>query len=329
VASQLSMTVVTQTPPQFFSAITDSSGMFQVSGVPTGSFRIVAQDPFRHAGGSFVGILAAHGDAVHQDITLADRLTPIDVPGANGYTYRIGSSGALLYSDDALSSGYSTSYQIAAGASDAGFVSYQFAGDVAATPELDSRQFILRDFNGGYTLPQRTVAGVVVTRKIYAPSGGSFVRYVEIFDNPTPDPVTLDVQVNAQMITTRIAATSSGDAALTAADSWIVTDRPDSARTPAVAHVFAGAHARATVSDAGVAFNSESAPQERWNGVTIPAAGRVAFMHFTTEASDASTAQAAAERLVQLPPDALTGLTPEETAAIVNFDVPAGVPPPH
>src|SRR5439155_18426096 len=49
----------------------------------------------------------------------------------------------------------------------------------------------------------------------------------------------------------------------------------------------------------------------------------VAFMHFGVEQLSRAAAQAAAQRLVQMPPEALIGLSPTEIAEIQNFAVPA------
>jgi hypothetical protein len=57
----------------------------------------------------------------------------------------------------------------------------------------------------------------------------------------------------------------------------------------------------------------------------------VAYLHYVTQETSQAGAKAAAERLVQLPPEALTGLSADEIAAIRNFAVPANgastVPP--
>src|SRR5690606_11976116 len=49
----------------------------------------------------------------------------------------------------------------------------------------------------------------------------------------------------------------------------------------------------------------------------------VALMHFVVQQANRAGALASAERLAQLPPEALTGLGAVEIAAIRNFDVPA------
>ena len=51
--------------------------------------------------------------------------------------------------------------------------------------------------------------------------------------------------------------------------------------------------------------------------------GSVALMHFVAEQASSSAATASADRLAQLPPEALDGLAAAELADIVNFAVPA------
>ncbi len=60
-----------------------------------------------------------------------------------------------------------------------------------------------------------------------------------------------------------------------------------------------------------------------WQNVTIPAGGTVAFMHFVVQQTSRPAAQAAAERLIQLSPEALAGLSTDELAEVRNFAMPA------
>src|SRR5204862_3287060 len=56
--------------------------------------------------------------------------------------------------------------------------------------------------------------------------------------------------------------------------------------------------------------------------VTIAPGATVAYLHFGVQESTRAGAQAAAERLVQLPPEALAGLTPDELSEVRNFAMP-------
>ena len=57
--------------------------------------------------------------------------------------------------------------------------------------------------------------------------------------------------------------------------------------------------------------------------VTVPANGQAALMHFGVQQTSRAAAAASASRLVQLPPEALAGLSLAELSAIKNFVVPA------
>ena len=60
-----------------------------------------------------------------------------------------------------------------------------------------------------------------------------------------------------------------------------------------------------------------------WRTITIPANGAVSLMHFVFQQTSAASAQASAERLAQVPPEALDGMNAEEVASVVNFALPA------
>src|SRR5262249_32601218 len=117
------------------------------------------------------------------------------------------------------------------------------------------------------------------------------------------------------------------------ADHWVVADDsvdavPNlTANSPARAFAFDGAGAPQPVAFATFATLTPGNRAELthgWNSVTIPSGGTVAFVHFGAEQLSRDAAGAAASRLVSLPPEALTGLSADETAWIRNFVVPQG-----
>ncbi|ADW70866.1 hypothetical protein AciX9_4083 (plasmid) [Granulicella tundricola MP5ACTX9] len=59
-----------------------------------------------------------------------------------------------------------------------------------------------------------------------------------------------------------------------------------------------------------------------WQKVRIPAGKTVELMHFVSQEVLRSAGIAAAQRLIQLPPEALAGLTTTDATAIQNFSVP-------
>ena len=62
-----------------------------------------------------------------------------------------------------------------------------FAWLDSGTTELSGRQYVFG--------PVRS-AGLQHTRKVYAPSGGDWVRYLEIFDNPNGFDVELSLDLD-------------------------------------------------------------------------------------------------------------------------------------
>src|SRR5205085_12639764 len=121
-----------------------------------------------------------------------------------------------------------------------------------------------------------------------------------------------------------------------AADRWVVLDDVQAGDPflvgglPALAFVFDGPGAARSASATSLA---PSDPQinlgprlltYQWNSVTIPPGGTIALMHFAVQQTSRPGAQASAERLVQLPPEALAGLTADELNAVQNFAIPQG-----
>ena len=197
-----------------------------------------------------------------------------------------------------------------------------FNGDLGAAFEQNQRQLAVRNFDNQGVAP-RPLAGLTVTRKFYVDPSGYFGRYLEVFDNPTSAPISVDVQITGNLNATRFVATSDGDATLTNADRWFTTDRPALAGSPNDAIVFQGPGAPLAVADAGVTTSFVVAPFVRWNGLTVPAGGRAIIMHFAAAPLEAAASRAVAERLAQAPPEALAGLSPADIAAIRNFAIPA------
>ncbi len=171
---------------------------------------------------------------------------------------------------------------------------------------------------------QNGVLGLDVVRKIYVPANGYFGRYLEILRNPGTTPITVDAAIETNLGSdsgTQVIATSSGDQLFDATDQWIVSDDPiDGSGDPSLAHVMEGASAPRALS---FAQRSSDNLNYRWNGITIDPGQTVILMHFAAQHFTRLQVRAAAERLVQLPPEAIAGLSAEEASQIVNFAVPA------
>ena len=211
----------------------------------------------------------------------------------------------------------------------AGGVPNRFTGGEVPTAEQSGREIVTR---------QNGLAGLNVTRKLFVPLTGYFARALELFSNPTPDPITVDVQVDerrrrrTQRRCRRRAATAIVSVA-DAGDRGSLGDlrrrrrwrsRASAGGRPAVGFVFDGEGASTRAASASIRRRSPAQLQLGWSQITVPAGGTVAA---------ARTSRRSRQRVrpwrrrpiacVRLAPEALEGLTPDEIAAVVNFAVPA------
>ncbi len=219
-----------------------------------------------------------------------------------------------------------------------------FSGSTTGIGEEENREV-------GIT--QTGIAGLDVTRKIYVPETGYFARYLEILSNPGACARSRSTSSSpAVWATCRVRlvgvhrdraddqATSSGDTTLDVsdaqtADRWLVlddatvTDIFDPTETPrglpATAFVFDGGSAsnRASVATYVTSSSTEGRLTYQWSGVTVPAGGKVILMHFVVQQSSTAVGTASAQRLVQLPPEALFGVDQSERPLVANFTVPS------
>ena len=189
---------------------------------------------------------------------------------------------------------------------------------------------------------QDNVAGLNVTRKVYVPAAGYFARVIDFVTNPTADPITIDLVLTANPRGASSALqtpfTSSGDTTVGVNDAWIVADdsnaqdpqyTPSQSNNPPVAFVSGGQGARDAMDAVTWVSNTSGTTYTRtFQSVTVPGGGRVAVMHFVVPHYSRQAAQAAAERLVQLPPEAVGAMTSPEAAEVLNFAIPADLSSP-
>jgi hypothetical protein len=321
-----------------FSATTNNLGTYTIGGVPTGNFTVTARDTGRQLQGEIGGQLTQHGQTVTVDIQLiSNAITlPVTRRDANAFSFDFYPNGSIqnglngIYSGDA--SGNSGSYFldiIANGTAN------RFTGGTIGTVEDSNREIAVREQN---------LAGLDVMRKMFVPTNGYFVRYLEILSNPTAEPITVDVRLESNLYyrdswwtgttVTTVTGTSSGDATLdvsdgTNPDRWVVVDDPTDADpfisggVPSTAFVFDGAGAATRTGTATYGSGFTTRLSNQWNSVTIQPGETITLMHFGAQQTTRAAATASAERLSQLPPEALAGLSAEEIAQIRNFVVPA------
>jgi hypothetical protein len=300
-------------------AITDAAGYYLVERLPVGQFTVSAGDASRQLLGEAAGVLNADGDTGSGDIVLQNNAftPPRILQDGNLYSYEIQADGTLKSGQGNV---FPQTFGAAALELIAGGTSLPFVGDPIATQEDQSRELALR---------QQNLAGLNVTRKVFVPRDGYFARYLEILSNPTLAPVTVDIRLrtNFSAASAGITATSSGDSELQVVDPatrdfWAIVDDSNANLPPAVALVWGGMGG--SVPPSLAAFGGTPANlQASWQPVTVQPGQSVALLHFVVQGVGRDGAQQGAERLVQLPPEALSGLSGDELAAIANFAAPA------
>ena len=178
----------------------------------------------------------------------------------------------------------------------------------------------LEDGDREIAIGPATLGEFAITRKVFVPTDGAFVRYLEIVENLGVTAGTVNLRIFTDLGSdngTQVVGTSSGDSELTPEDDWIATD-DGPGRDPAVAQIFADASSDPATAerdgDDGVSISFE---------VAVPAGGRAIIMHFASQNQDGESALASADAIRGLSGSTLQGLSPAERAAIVNFEVPA------
>ncbi len=338
-----------------FSGSSDVNGNYRITQVPVGGFNVTAS--LQSSGQRFIGEnqgqITADGTSVAVDIQLVGNVIqlPTTMYDANNFDYDIQQSGAIqdgksqIFLGDSAENRGGMLLDIVNGGSSSRFTGQSATEQNFATVENNARQIVITEPG---------IGGVDVTRKIYVPSDGYFARYLEILKNPGGSPVTVDVKLTSNFRFVRklqnnfsfnreprIIATSSGDTLLGVSDpanrdQWVIVDddedidpflavAPNTIQLPSTAHIFDGPNAPLTAGDAQyvIDFNNNFGQlTETWKSVTVPAGGTVAFLHFTSQQTVRASAQASAQRLDQLPPEAVAGLSAAELSAIQNFVVP-------
>ena len=312
---------------------TTAQGAFTFPVVPAGPFMVTAVDRPRGLVGEASGEIVSEGVAVTLEFEMAANhvLVPFTLRDGNGFGYQIDANGQISSGQSSVFNTFSFSkpthgavLSVTSGGTTA---KYEGSNDVAG--EDGGREIVM---------PALRVNGLEVRRKIFVPQRGYFARYLEVLRNPSAAPITVDVQVDSTSYGAATAhtvtATSSGDVMVSlengGRDRWITTndlydgDPFVGGEQPALAFAFEGTGAAPLLS--ALTYTPEtdttSRLQYRWNSITVPAGQTVILMHFVAQQMYNVGAQATAERLVQLPPEALTGLSAEERAAIANFVVP-------
>ena len=318
---------------------TDATGFYRATGVFAGRVQVTARDGNFEGRGE--GQLNDEGQVITVDVQMEGDQVLAQLYDANNYFYPV------QYPNGSILSG---TFDVFRGDRDKNRGGFRLELGQAGTfrPFVATESALGRQgrevFLGG-----ADASGLTVSRQVFIPIQGYFARYLEILANPTASPITVDVGVSSYFRFVQnvqdsalftdppeIFGTSSGDNRIavggTSPDRWAIIDvqlpERSTLRTlyPTVAHVFDGdggsraASAAAFDVDFGAQFGRL---RMVWSGVTVPPGQTVVLLHFGVQETGFQAASAAAGRLVQLPPEALDGLTAEQIDAIANFEVPA------
>jgi hypothetical protein len=170
-----------------------------------------------------------------------------------------------------------------------------FLAQTTGTIGLGGREFRLG--------PVSVAPGIKVTRKIYIPEAGNWVRYIDVAENPNADArvATFDLFDNLGYIPQGLIQTSDGDAQFELSDDWIVV--PAEGPTRSVGRVFRSVGA-ANVPVLATWFQTIGSPgcYSRTKYVaTLPAHSRACVIQWAVQAEDPNVAAATLEALRQDP----------------------------
>jgi hypothetical protein len=292
------------------SVTADGAGFYAVAGVPTGTVEVVAVDPATQDAGLTLATLAAAVTA-SVDVVIGGAARPTyDLDGADGFRYDVQGDGSL-FSGGEVSGAVKEAYQQA----------YLLSVETRAFPSLF--EVALEAGTRQAALSPVELSGLRVRRKVFAPPGGGFARFLEVLENPGADPWSATVAIDGTLgagPATRIVRAPTATA-----DAYAVTDGAlgGPAATPALAYVFGGAGAAVPVGAASFTDGVDAFHYD-WS-VTVPPGATVILMHFAVQRApgDAAGAEAQAQALAGLTdPSALAGLSAEERAEVANFAVP-------
>ncbi|MFN3200299.1 MAG: carboxypeptidase regulatory-like domain-containing protein [Bradymonadia bacterium] len=331
-------------------ATTDAAGAYRVDGVPEGAFVVTASNLAARRAATASGSIDEDAAEVEIDLTLEEDIIP-PPPGDNPVMARLEDASRYPWtirqdgsSEDGLNRVFLGNGAERRGALE---LAVRIAGGVQFLPftarggrfELDGRQVVL---------PGTALGDLQVSRKLYVPVDGYFVRALEQFENTGDEAISVDVRLQSHydfvnrvrdgftfQETARVVRDDNGDVTYTAADRWVALDDELDIdpflvfNLPSVAHVLHGGAAENSVLPAEgshtIFEDGSSTLETQWLRIDVPAGATVSLVHFAAQRASHDGAQAAASRLAQLPPEALAGLTEEERGQIVNFDLGAPV----
>jgi protocatechuate 3,4-dioxygenase beta subunit len=306
----------------FRSAVTNSAGFYESHNFPGGPFTVRVVDPNKLLYGDNTGVLVREEEIVTADIQLTGNaiVLPVNRRDANGFIYDINLNGAMTGPGNINSFSKAMIPSISVNG-----VNHVFTGGTFGSLEHNGRQIVVRQL----------LADINHTRKIYIPEDGYFARTLETYTNTSTSTLTMDVILNGEFRAKNMDTSSENHINfLNRDDRWVTlytgTASTNTYRiegTPDLALVFGAPDDSEfkgiDVDAADISFTHlYSNLTTRWNNIEIPAGNSISILHFAAQTHHRMGARFAAERLSELPPEALFGLSAEEMAQIRNFKVP-------
>lgn len=351
VATGVGITLNTLAPgyTRSFNSQSDVNGNYSISEVPVGGFTVNAllESPTLLLGGSATGQMPSNSSQVTANIQLAATTLPVSLNSpsylydGNNFPFDIAANGTIA---DGFEYTFDGDFSANIGAMNLdvilGSSASAFTGSTSGTKAQNGQEIDIQ---------QENLAGLNVTRKVYVSNTGYFSRYLDELNNPTAGPITIGVRFTSNIRPTNtsypeVLSTSTGETAPSNQDDWMTigdNEDQDPMQTfsranfviPELMFVYQGSNAPVPATTASFNLipvtiitkifaggNSEIGQvQSEFDNITIPAGGTIAFLNFVAQQTSRASALASAQRLVQLPSEALTGISPTELSEIVNF----------
>lgn len=325
---------------------TNSSGRYTFIDVPQASFTISASNLAKRQAAGTSGVVLEDGQLLTIDLPMmADELpagvkTVAQLFDANAFAYTVQRDGSIKEGSFNVFAGdkgnNSRALMLKLVRDD---IEYPFIGS-SVTVEQAGREVIVKE---------NLEAGVSVERKIFVPADGYFTRYIETLENSSDEDVELDLVLSSHFsistyirtingvrrsvsVPLDVVTSSSGDNFFNVSagepDRWLLVDDDldndpfESANAPSLSFLFNGETNPTQLTDGEFLSGSNGAYtrlKQTWH-LTIAAQSKVSLMHFVSQQTDRAAATSAINRLEQLPPEAIVGLSEEEKSSIQNFD---------
>jgi Ca2+-binding RTX toxin-like protein len=176
---------------------------------------------------------------------------------------------------------------------------------------------------GRYVLAGAAVINdITVTRRAYVSDTGGWVRFEEVLTNNTASTLTRSFTIGSNLgsdSATTIVASSSGDAALTMGDSWLVTDdgATPTSGDPRLGFVFRGTNKASVVTDASLTGGDDLSVTY---SVTLAPGQTAVLVHFAMQSRDAAAIEALAAAIASDANPFLVGMPADLVASVFTFD---------